>query len=66
MASIYWENSRFVEELRKVEDRRREPCLGCQYENNCLPCNAVGYKLQGEFTYGLAACELWRDDPNKA
>jgi pyrroloquinoline quinone biosynthesis protein E len=54
----YWENSPFVAELRRVEDKRREPCLGCRYEHNCLPCNAVGYKLQGEFTYGLAACEL--------
>jgi pyrroloquinoline quinone biosynthesis protein E len=54
----YWEKSPFLAELRKVEDKRREPCLGCRYENNCLPCNAVGYKLQGEFTYGLTACEL--------
>ena len=54
----YWEKSPFLAELRKVEDKRREPCLGCRYENYCLPCNAVGYKLHGEFTYGLAACEL--------
>ena len=54
----YWEDSEFLQELRKVEDKRREPCLGCRFEDNCLPCNAVGYKLNGEFTYGLDACEL--------
>ena len=48
--------------LLDVEDKRREPCLGCRYENYCLPCTAVGSKLQGEFTYGLAACELGQRD----
>ena len=54
----YWETSSFLKQLRTVEDERREPCLGCQFENNCLPCMAVGYKLEGEVTHGLATCEL--------
>jgi pyrroloquinoline quinone biosynthesis protein E len=54
----YWEQSTFLEELRQVEDKRKEPCLGCRFEGNCLPCNAVGYKLHGELTYGLPLCNL--------
>lgn len=54
----YWENSSFLAELRRVEDERQEPCSGCRYENYCLPCMAVGYKLYGEVTRGQRACEL--------
>ena len=54
----YWENSPFLAELRGVEDKREEPCRGCRFEDNCLPCMAVGYKLHGEITRGRHSCEL--------
>ena len=56
----YWERSSFVRQLRKIEDERTEPCLGCRFEENCLPCTAVGYKLAGEIRHGLPECELHR------
>lgn len=54
----YWENSPFLQKLRSAEDKREEPCRGCRYENNCLPCMATGYKLHGDITYGLKKCRL--------
>lgn len=54
----YWEKSPFLQKLRSVEDSRKEPCRGCVYEKNCLPCMATGCMLHGELTYGLKECRL--------
>lgn len=54
----YWTKSPYLEELRSVEDNRREPCKGCKWEQNCLPCMAVGLKLHGELNYGMQECPV--------
>ncbi|MBR0400737.1 MAG: radical SAM protein [Mogibacterium sp.] len=54
----YWNDSPFLAKLRSVEEERREPCRGCKWENNCLPCMAVGMKLHGELNYGMAECPI--------
>lgn len=54
----YWQGSAFLAQLRSVEDNRKEPCRGCKWEYNCLPCMAVGLKLHGELNYGMAECPV--------
>lgn len=54
----YWTQSEFLKELRSLEDKRREPCKGCQWEQNCLPCVAVGLKLHGELSYDMRECPV--------
>ncbi len=54
----YWKESKFLNELRSIEDHREAPCRGCHYENNCLPCQAVGIKLHGELKFGMKECPL--------
>lgn len=54
----YWQDSEFLAELRSVEMSRREPCRGCSWEDNCLPCMAVGLKLHGELNYGMTECPV--------
>ena len=54
----YWEKSEFLKRLRGVEQNRKIPCRGCQYEGFCLPCMAVGIKLHGELNYGMEECPL--------
>jgi pyrroloquinoline quinone biosynthesis protein E len=54
----YWQHSSFLEKLRAVEENRREPCKGCKWEQNCLPCMAVGLKLHGELNYGMKECPI--------
>ena len=52
----YWTQSECLARLRAVEDSRKEPCKGCKWEKNCLPCQAVGLKLHDELNYGMAEC----------
>ena len=52
----YWNQSEFLAKLRTVEDSRKEPCKGCKWEKNCLPCQAVGLKLHNELNYGMQEC----------
>ena len=54
----YWEKSPFLAKLRTVEEHREKPCKGCRWEMNCLPCMAVGMKLHGDLTYGMAECPI--------
>ena len=56
--SDYWTQSPFLNKLRAVEDHRQEPCRGCRWEANCLPCMAVGMKLHGDLTYGMEECPV--------
>lgn len=57
----YWEKSAFLQELRSAEDKREEPCRGCRYEKNCLPCMAAGYSLRDDIPFGLKKCSLAAD-----
>ena len=54
----YWENSPVVQELRRAEDKMDEPCTGCHYRKNCLPCMAVNVKLHDRIAMGMAECPL--------
>jgi len=56
--SDYWNNSDFLKQLRSVEENRKAPCKGCIYENNCLPCQAVGYKLHEGPNFGMEECPV--------
>ena len=54
----YWKDSEMIKRLRSIEDSRKAPCKGCRYEHNCLPCQAVGYKLHGDLNYGMEECPV--------
>ena len=54
----YWNQSPFLRKLRTVTDNRREPCKGCRWEKNCLPCMAVGLKLHDSLNYGMRECPV--------
>lgn len=56
--SSYWNQSQVLSRLRAVEDHMEEPCRGCSYRKNCLPCSAVGWKQSGEIVMGEQACPL--------
>lgn len=58
--SEYWENSEILAELRRVEEHMEEPCSGCMYHANCLPCMAVNAKMKNRIFFGEAGCELWK------
>ena len=57
----YWQNSPFLGELRTVEERREEPCRGCELASACLPCMAVGMKLHGRIMGGMEECPLGQE-----
>lgn len=54
----YWEQSSFLEQIRKTPEHKKEPCLSCQYEKYCLPCLAVNWKQKGELSIGETTCTL--------
>ena len=54
----YWRNSPLLNDLRHTEERREKPCLGCRWEETCLPCMAIGPKLHGELRYGMEECPI--------
>ena len=54
----YWNESKFIQELRGIEAARKAPCKGCVYEYNCLPCQAVGVKLHDHLNYGMEECPV--------
>lgn len=56
--SDYWKNSEFLNELRHIEDHRTPPCHGCYFEEQCLPCQAIGLKLRNCLNTGMTQCPL--------
>lgn len=57
----YWNHSPIINKLRKVEDEKRQPCFDCLYQNNCLPCMAVSWKMRNDFFMGEEYCTLCDD-----
>lgn len=54
----YWEKSKTLELLRCVEDSPEGRCAECRFKNNCLPCNAVGIKMQNRIVMDSASCVI--------
>lgn len=54
----YWEKSKTLELLRCVEDSPEGRCAECRFKNNCLPCNAVGIKMQDRIVMDSEACVM--------
>lgn len=54
----YWQQSEFLKKLRAVTKNRKAPCKGCRWEQNCLPCQAVGIKLHDDLNYGMQECPV--------
>lgn len=41
----YWFQSKVLDQLRRVEDNREDPCNSCYLTKNCLSCRAVADKI---------------------
>lgn len=61
----YWHHSKILEELRGVEDVIKEPCSGCKYKRNCLPCMAVNWKMKNAIYMGNEICSVILDKEKK-
>lgn len=61
----YWEQSSFLEQIRKTPEHKKEPCINCKYENYCLPCLAVNWKQKGELSIGETTCTLCEREETK-
>jgi len=58
----YLSNSPVLKKLQHAEDDTREPCSGCRFRDNCLPCMAVNSKLHGEIYKGHEMCTVWKEN----
>ena len=54
----YWNNSAFLKKLRAVYDNPTGRCAACGFNENCLPCIAVGYKRHGRIAFQMEECPI--------
>lgn len=61
----YWLNSKFLEKIRNSCLDIREPCLNCKYNDKCIPCAAINYKMEGDFFKGNKYCYITKINKGK-
>lgn len=54
----YWEQSEYLDILRKIHDKPEGKCSSCRFNKNCLPCVATLYKLHGRTAFESPECGL--------
>lgn len=54
----YWVNSTVLQKIRKLEEKKQEPCASCKYGNYCRHCLAVNSKLNRDLFFGNNLCAL--------
>ncbi len=52
----YWNRSEFLKKLRQADEKKEEPCHTCKYQNHCLPCMAVNWKMKNKIFMGEDTC----------
>lgn len=57
----YWENSSMLQQLRHLENTRREPCSSCYFSNYCRHCQAISWQMHQSLHLGFAECPMHRD-----
>lgn len=57
----YWNESKILDQLRRVEDNREEPCKSCYLTKNCLSCRAVADKISHSFNAGNSFCPVAKE-----
>lgn len=54
----YWCKSPILNQIRKLDDCRRAPCVGCKYNNYCRHCLAINSNILKELFIGDKDCPL--------
>ncbi|MCF8011131.1 MAG: radical SAM protein [Clostridiales bacterium] len=54
----YWWNSKILDNLRRYEEHKEEPCRSCHLTNNCRSCRAVGEKVYHNLYSGHKHCHV--------
>jgi len=54
----YWNNSPILQQIRKLEENREEPCTSCKFCNYCRHCLAINSKLKNRLYIGNEHCPL--------
>lgn len=52
----YWNNSEFLNKLRKSDEPVVSQCKTCEYNGKCIPCAAINYKIHGKISRGNEYC----------
>ncbi len=56
----YWNKSNMLDELRKIDKEKKEPCNNCRFTEYCRHCMAINYKLNGSVYIGNKLCNIHR------
>lgn len=54
----YWNESKILDKLRHVEEKKRVPCNVCSYSEYCRHCIAINYKLNDDIYIGNDFCPI--------
>ena len=55
----YWNNSQTLKLLRELDENPQEPCLHCEFKNNCRHCLAINAKIHNELYIGNEFCPIY-------
>ncbi len=54
----YWYHSQVLQEIRTLDEHKREPCDSCKYCNNCRHCLAINSKIYNSLYIGNTFCPV--------
>ena len=54
----YWNHSPILQNIRTLEDQKREPCTSCKFCNYCRHCLSINSKLNDDLYIGNQFCPL--------
>ena len=56
----YWNNSDMLQQLRQIENNRREPCSSCYFSNYCRHCQAISWQMHQSLHLGFVECPMYQ------